>query len=312
MSLTSCPCDFAPDDPRAFIAACADAAGIDRLGFAVAGEVDACCREEYERWIAEGCNAGMGYLERYPDVRNDPRKLLEGARSVISCAISYWHPERQAPGAPRIGLYAHGDDYHDVVRCALEEVAAAIRERYGAECRVCVDTAPIHERYWAAKSGVGFRGANGTLIVPGVGSYCFLGEIVTTLDLSATPPLENSVCEQCGLCVKACPGGALRGDGTIDCRRCLSYMTIEHRGDFPDGFTTGGRLAGCDTCQEVCPHNKTPRPGRHPGLGLRDSLKHLTAADIIALTPDTYAAIFKGSALKRLKLAGLRRNAGHL
>lgn len=316
MSLTCSLCDdggsFAPSDPRALIAAWADEAGVDRIGFAAAVPVDGAERERYEAWLASGCGADMEYLSRYPDVRFDPRGLLPGARTVISCAISYWHPERQHPDAPRIALYAHGDDYHTVVREALEGVAGRIRETWGAETRVCVDTAPVRERYWALRSGVGQRGLNGLLIAPGVGSYCFLGEIVTTLGLEPTPPLRQDVCEGCGRCLKACPAGALRGDGTMDCRRCLSYMTIEYRGDFPPGFSTGGRLAGCDACQQACPHNAAPLPTRHAAFHLRPSLAALGRDEILALTPGSYAELLRGSALKRLKITGLQRNARSL
>lgn len=305
-----------PSQCRATIEAWATEAGIDRIGFSPAGEVDEAYTARYNDWLARGCNAGMDYLARYHEVRRDPRLLLDGAKTIISCAISYWHQETQKSGSPRIAMYAHGDDYHDVVRKILSVVADRMSAEWGCTNRVCVDTAPIHERYWAIRSGIGFRGRNGLLIIPGVGSYCFLGEIITTLDLvhQDKSSIGNSVScpENCGLCVKACPGHALVGDGTMDCNKCLSYLTIEHRGDLPGGFSTGGRLAGCDTCQQVCPHNARPLPTRHPEFMLRPSLRDITRDELSALTPESYAGLFRRSALKRLKLDGILRNLSHL
>lgn len=305
MSLTSSPCD---DPDRRAIVTLAGELGIDRIGFAQAGPVADEQSRHYAGWLAAGSHADMAYLERYPDIRRDPRLLLPGAQTVISCAISYWHPEVQRPDAPQIAMYAHGDDYHDVVRRILTPLADEIARRWGAETRICVDTAPIHERYWAISSGVGFRGRNGLVIAPGVGSYIFLGEIVTTHPFLPTAPLPTDVCDSCGMCVARCPGGALRGDGTLDCSRCLSYLTIEYRGEFPPGFTTGGRLAGCDRCQQVCPHNAAPLPTSHPEFHLRQSLARLTAGEVAELTPATYAELLRRSSLKRIKLPQLQRN----
>lgn len=143
--------------------------GIDRMGFASAEPVNSTQQAHYAAWLASGANAGMDYLTRYPAIRNDPRELLPGARTVISCAVSYWHQEKQSDDSPRIAMYAHGDDYHEVMRRVLGYVAGRMTAEWGVATRVCVDTAPVHERYWALRSGVGFRGRNGLLIVPGVG-----------------------------------------------------------------------------------------------------------------------------------------------
>ncbi|MBD5214580.1 MAG: tRNA epoxyqueuosine(34) reductase QueG [Bacteroidales bacterium] len=309
MSLTSSPCD---DPDRRAIIDLAREHSIDRIGFAKAEPVEATQSAHYQSWLAAGQHAGMDYLERYPDIRTDPRLLLPGTRTVISCAISYWHPEEQQSYAPQIAHYAHGDDYHDIVRRILTPIADEIASRWGAECRICVDTAPIHERYWALRSGVGFRGRNGLIIAPGVGSYIFLAEIVTTHPFLPTEPLPQDICDSCGECIRHCPGHALRGDGTVDCRLCLSYLTIEYRGDFPDGFHTGGRLAGCDRCQQVCPHNVRPKPTSHPEFHLRPALATLTREQVAALTPGSYAELLRRSSLKRIKLPALQRNLRHL
>lgn len=290
----------------------ARAAGIDRIAIAATHIVPDPVTDGYRQWLAEGNHATMDYLERYLDVRRDPELLLPGARSVITCAVSYYHTAAQPAGAPLIAMYAHGDDYHDVMRDMMRPVADYIAATYGAETRICVDTAPVHERYWAVASGLGFRGLNGLVIVPGLGSYCFLGEIFTTAGLEPTPPLPQDTCLGCMRCVSACPGHALSGRSTLDARRCISYLTIEHRGDLPAGVHTGGRLYGCDTCQRVCPHNDGIPESRHSHFDLRPDYAALTVESINSMTPQTYAATFRRSAIKRAKLSGLQRNIRHL
>ncbi len=306
MSLTSYRCD------SSWLSDQANDIGIDRIGVAEAIPVPEHETDRYEHWLSSGGNAAMEYLERYPDIRQDPRRLLDGARSVISCAVSYYHTERQPDGIPVIASYAHGDDYHEVVRELLETLASRIRLTYGGETRVCVDTAPIRERYWAVASGVGFRGRSGLVIVPGLGTYCFLAEIITTVPFRPTGMLSVSECDRCGMCVSKCPGHAINPDGTINASRCLSYLTIEHRGDMPEGFSTGGRLYGCDTCQAVCPHNRDIALSRHKRFSLRPAYNSLTPERIESLTPEEYASIFRHSAIRRARLSGLRRNLRHL
>ncbi|MDE5673379.1 MAG: DUF1730 domain-containing protein, partial [Duncaniella sp.] len=205
------------------------AAGAFKSGIALAGEVDADRMADYDRWLSEGRHASMAYLEKYTDIRRNPALLLPGARSVISSVFNYWWGRSDGP--LQWASYALGDDYHDVVRARLQSVADMIVNQTGAECRVCVDTAPIPERYWAVKSGIGFIGLNRQLIVPGAGTHFFLGEIVTTLPLTPDQP-ETGNCGECRRCLSACPGGALSPEG-LDANRCLSYLTIEHRGDLP-------------------------------------------------------------------------------
>lgn len=286
--------------------------GIDRVGVAVAEPVDPFVTEQYNLWLADGCNGDMAYLEKYPDVRKDPRLLLEGARSIVSCAVSYFHTSRQPDGVPRIASYAHGDDYHEVVKGRLEQLARWIRENYGGYTRVCVDTAPIHERYWAVKAGVGFRGDSGMVIVPGLGTYCFLGEIITTVAIEPTLPCGISRCDSCGKCARMCPGSAINDDGTVDARRCLSYLTIEYRGELPQGMRTGGRLYGCDTCQEACHLNGGARECGYPEFDLRPAYCDLSREKILNMEHGEYIEIFRHSAIKRTKLDGLKRNAQKL
>ncbi len=251
----------------------------------------------FDRWIATGRHGDMGYLEKYPDIRRDPALLLEGARSIVVAAFNYYHKDN---GSLRWARYALGRDYHEEVRERLTRMATQM----GGEWRVAVDTAPLRERYWAVKAGVGFIGLNGLLIVPGAGSWVVLGEIITTLDLEPDKPMERD-CGRCGRCVAACPGQALDGKGGLDARLCRSYLSIEYRGEeVPD---LDGRIYGCDICQEVCPHNRCAVESDifHP----REEVTSLTRGEIIGMEQGDFSRIFSHSAIKRTKLSGLRRNA---
>lgn len=280
------------------------AAGAVAAGVAEAGPVDDMAAETYARWIARGCHGEMGYLDRYHEVRNDPRLLLDGAVSIVAAAFSY---NTVMPEGPlRWARYAVGTDYHDEVRRRLTEVAAEITAQTGAQCRVCVDTAPLRERYWASRAGIGFIGLNNLLIVPGAGSWCVLGFILTTLPLAPDSPCTQG-CGECRRCVTACPGHALDGCGGMDARRCRSYLTIEYRGDDIPGL--GERVYGCDICQEVCPHNRGAAQTRIEGFAPRPEIVTLGREDILSMRQEDFSRIFKGSPIKRAKLAGLVRNA---
>lgn len=281
--------------------------GVEHLGIARSRAVEHQAAEQYRRWLAEGGHAAMDYLNRYDDLRADPRLLLPGAASIICCAVNYYHDTPNASDGPEIALYAQGDDYHEVVRSMLEAIAAEIREIWGGETRVCVDTAPIRERYWAMKSGLGFIGRNNHLIIPGHGSYYFLGEIITTTRFEPDSPI-NVNCGSCRLCIDACPGHALTDNGPVDARRCLSYLTIEHRGPLPEGTDLGNHLYGCDECQRVCPHNRHATPTAIKRLQPRRQVVTLTADDVAQMTQPQFSTIFSHSAIKRTKLAGLQRN----
>lgn len=261
--------------------------------------------EAYRRWIEAGRHGTMDYLAKYDDVRAEPRRLLEGARSVLCTAFSYY-----TPGQPRSALfadYALGEDYHTAVRSALEPVAAWMRERVpGSATRICIDTAPIRERLMAVRAGLGFIGLNNQLITP-VGSRVFLAEILWTADVEPSQPCAAS-CLKCRRCIDACPGHALDGTGGLDARRCLSYLTIEYRGDLPDDLKLPGRIYGCDICQDVCPLNRDKGAEVIEPLLPRTTILTLDHAAIATLTPDSYAATFRRSAIKRAKLTQLLRN----
>lgn len=290
-----------------------DGSGAIAYGIVRVGPVDGHAIAHYGSWIAAGKHGAMGYLDRYHEVRNDPTLLLHGARSMICCAFPYPSPLRLPPMKVHVAAYALGNDYHEVVRRRLNGVAARIAARYGGDTRVCVDTAPLRERYWAMRAGLGFIGRNNHLIIPGLGSNFFLGEIITTAELPETPRRDQprDACGACTRCADACPAKALAVDGSgADARRCLSYLTIEHRGPLPDGTDLHGCLYGCDICAAVCPCNITATPVEPlPEFKPRESLLRLSPDDILGLSQQQFSALFAHSAIKRAKLAGLSRNA---
>ena len=279
---------------------------------ASAGRVSAEAQRRYSDWIARQHHDCMTYAERYCDVRDDVTLLLPDAKTVISVALNYYPDVKQRPDVPQIAYYAYGNDYHEVLRAKLLQLAQFIEQTTGAATRVCVDTAPIREKYWAQQAGIGFVGRNNLLILPGRGSFFFLGEVVTTLELEPDAPLEMS-CGACHRCVDACPGGALSLEGdAADASRCLSCQLIERRGELPEWVAgaKGNRLYGCDECQLCCPHNAQAQPTSEPLFAPREEILNLTASDIATMTQPEFSRIFAHSAIKRAKLDGLKRNLG--
>jgi len=287
----------------------ATALGFDACGFAAAHPVDSEAVERYQRWLQQGHNGCMQWAERNCDVRNDPATLLPGAQTVISLALNYYPAQFQPPDAPRVAYYAYGRDYHEVLRERLTLLSQCVEQLTGCATRPCVDSAPIRERYWAQQAGIGFIGTNCCLIVPGKGSFFFLGEIVTT---AALPPDEpcNASCGDCRQCVKQCPAGALCGDGTLDASRCLSCLLIEHHGELPQWVSrvAGGRVVGCDECQLCCPHNAHAVATTVSDFAPTDTVLHLTPEYIRSLTSGQFKRDFAHSAIVRVRRAGLQRN----
>lgn len=281
--------------------------GIEDIGIATITTIDDTAQKQYETWIMNDYHGEMHYLDKYHDVRQNPALLLPSARSIIVCAINYYPTHRQSPNAPQIASYALGQDYHEVVRAKLAILANFIKENFGGETRVCVDTAPLRERYWAVKAGIGFIGRNNQLIIPHKGSHFFLGEILTTLDLSPNEPCTQS-CLNCGACIKQCPTHAIKLNGSIDARLCLSYLTIEYRGELPEDLPLGNRVYGCDTCQNVCPHNfNAPHTKIIEFLPSKELLS-LDKQSIEEMTQEQFSAVFRHSAIKRTKYSGFMRN----
>lgn len=286
--------------------------GFSAFGVARAEAVGARDADALRRWLAGGCHGGMDYMARHEALRLDPRGLLPGAQSVVVVAMNYLPARRMPSGRPQLALYAYGRDYHDILRERLYRLAAALPPTSDASpgVRVCVDTAPLLERYWAAEAGLGWIGRNTCLILPGQGSFFFLGVLLTTcLSDRYDAPIAPR-CGHCRKCVAACPTQALGGDCTLDARRCLSYLSIEHRGPIPPEL--GRRLRpyiyGCDRCQLVCPHNAQAQPTAEPAFAASEALLDMDGPQWSSLTPERYRTLFAGSAVKRAKYEGLMRN----
>ena len=306
MSSTCCPNDA--EEAKRQVAEYAMSLGFSAVGFARVDDVDADSADNFDRWITERRNGTMEYLERYADIRRNPSLLLDGARTVIVAALNYYPARRRSPDLPQFAFYAYGRDYHEVMRERLASLGDYVREHFGGSTRACVDTAPIRERYWAVKAGVGFVGKNSTLIIPGKGSFFFIGELLTTVEFPPDEPCTLH-CGACSRCVDACPGRAIVDGCRIDARRCLSYLTIEHRGPLPDDVMLGNHVYGCDECQLVCPHNLKAEPTAIPEFVPTEAFLALDREAILAMTPVEFSEIFRHSAVKRAKLDGLQRNA---
>lgn len=298
------------------IKALAKSLGFVALGIARAHPIPKEVRESYISSLQEQGVGDMGYLERNLEVRFDPDKLVSGARSIIVGAFNYFPEKTQRIDAPQIAYYAYGKDYHRVVKDKLFTLLKYLQERIETpfSSRVFVDSAPLMERYWAVQSGVGKVGRNGLLIVPHFGSFCFLGEIVTTLELPADAPSEGSPCGRCMRCVEHCPAQAISKDGRFSPTRCLSYQTIEHHGSLDPKVVAqlGERIYGCDACQLVCPHNRFAYPHQEGLLKPVPDLLEMTSEDWKNLDNETFEQLFEHSAVQRVGFDGLRRNINSL
>lgn len=282
------------------------ASGASAVGFAQAEVVEMACTIGFSSWLADGCHGGMKYLENHPALRRDPRGLLDDAKTVISLAFNYRPVYFRDKVLPEIATYAYGEDYHEVIRRRLSGAVKEICRLYSGDFRICVDSAPVHERYWAWKAGLGFQGLNGTFILPGKGSFFFLAEILTTLELPADEPCLET-CGNCRRCIDTCPGKAIRGDKTIDARRCLSYLTIECREDWDASEYSSIPMFGCDRCQNICPHNRNSLSTDIDEFMPSEQIMSLTPAKIEVMTDDEFRRNFRHSPLYRSKLSGLRR-----
>jgi epoxyqueuosine reductase len=296
--------------------------GFARVGIARAGQPARF--EGFSSWVAAGRHAGMGYLERTAAVRQDPGRLLPGARSVVCLAAPHRSEPLRAADGSRVARYAAGPDYHGTLRARAEETARAAAARIGdgLAWRVCVDSTPLAERSFAAAAGIGWIGKNGCLIDRELGSWLLLAEILTDADLPPDDPVADA-CGSCVRCLTSCPTGAFVAPGILDARRCIAYWTIEHRGTIPDAVkpSIGEHVFGCDVCQEVCPWNppsRRSRPSRTGadlpslrggGLGCEDDASPPTRSEWLSMGPGEWRRRFGATALNRAGRRGLQRNA---
>lgn len=285
--------------------------GFDACGFASATPVDDEAESRYDRWIELGHNGCMQWAAGHRDLRHDPSMLLEGAQTVIALAMNYYPARFQPEGTLRVAYYAYGRDYHEVLREKMSELAHFIEQITHCATRPCVDSAPIRERYWAQRAGLGFIGRNNCLIIPGKGSYFFLGEIVTSASLPPDEPCTLT-CGNCGKCVEACPTGALHREGAADCNRCLSCLLIEnHEATLPTWVSdvVGDKVVGCDECQLCCPHNAPAKATQVEDFAPTQAVMTLTRQGVEAMTSSQFKRAFAHSAISRLRYKTLLRNA---
>ena len=295
--------------------------GFTSIGFARATRLD---REadRLEAWLGKGYHGEMGYMANHFEERVDPRRLVEGAKTVISLAFNYHNPDRPTdpdPNTPRIATYAYGEDYHHVLKAKLRTLLAFIRAEAPApdevEGRCFVDSAPLLERDWAARAGLGWNGKNTLLIHPRRGSYYFLAELVLNLEVDTYDSPLRDHCGTCTRCIDACPTQAISPTGyVLDATRCISYLTIELRDALPTEFA--GKMEhwafGCDICQDVCPWNRFAHRHTEPALEPHPDLLDLTARDWDDLTDEVFRRVFRRSAVRRTKFVGLKRNLDFL
>ena len=287
--------------------------GFDLVGIARTGPAPTA--KQFDRWLSDGHAGEMHYLERGAEKRRDTSRPVDGARSAIVVGMNYGGREPSGP----VARYARGDDYHDVLETKLRALHHYIDELVGTPVRgkAYVDTGPLLERDLGRLAGLGWFGKNTMLINPRLGSFFFLGVLLLDLDVPPDPPFESDHCGTCTRCLDACPTNALIEPGVLDARRCISYLTIEQKGEIPVDLREriGGLLYGCDICQDVCPWNEKfsrALPDESPyaarsALGATDA--RTLALNLLSMTPEEFGPAFKRSPMKRAKLRGLRRNA---
>jgi epoxyqueuosine reductase len=269
--------------------------------------------EEFRKWLEAGEYGDMQWMAKSPGRRTDPREVLPGVRSVVSVALNYYRPPPAARAAEdgargRIARYAWGDDYHDVMDGRLRDLAAALGEM-GGEQRLYVDTGPVLERDWASAAGLGWNGKSTVQIHSRLGTWTFLGEILTTLEIDPDAPSRDH-CGNCTRCIAACPTAAITAPRHVDARRCISYLTIEHKGAIPEEFrrAIGDRIYGCDECLDVCPWNRFAKESRETAFAARPFVAGWTLREFLALTDTAFRELFRHSPVKRIKRPAFLRN----
>ncbi|WPU92518.1 tRNA epoxyqueuosine(34) reductase QueG [Mucilaginibacter sabulilitoris] len=287
-----------------------------KLGFLFCGISKANFLEEeapsLEAWLKKNMHGEMQYMENHFDKRLDPRLLVDGAKSVISLGVNYYTDSGQDdPAAPKISKYAYGMDYHTVIKDKLRQLLQIINEKIGeVGGRVFVDSAPVLDKAWARKAGMGWIGKNSNLLNKKAGSFFFLAELIIDLELEYDIAPTADHCGTCTSCIDACPTDAIVGPYVVDGSRCISYLTIELKNEIPQEFKgkMDNWMFGCDVCQDVCPWNRFSVLNTEPAFTPHPELLTLKASDWQEITQDVFQKVFKNSAVKRTKFSGLKRN----
>lgn len=285
-----------------------------RLGFLSCGISKAQFLEDeaprLEDWLNKNRHGQMQYMENHFDKRLDPTKLVEGSKSVISLLLNYYPDQEQTNNSYKLSKYAYGTDYHIVIKEKLKTLLNFIQEEIGAvNGRAFVDSAPVLDKAWAAKSGLGWIGKNSNLLTQKVGSFFFIAELILDLELEYDLPTTNH-CGTCTACIDACPTQAIVAPYVVDGSKCISYFTIELKDNIPSEFKgkMDDWMFGCDVCQDVCPWNRFSKPHNEPLFNPHPELLAMTKKDWEEITEDVFKNVFKNSAVKRAKLSGLKRN----
>ncbi len=296
---------------RQLVKSLASALGFDYCGIARAEKLDEDARR-LENWLNQGFHGKMKYMENYFDLRVDPTQLVPGAKSVITLLKNYYPQELQQTDGPKISKYAYGKDYHEVIRDQLNQFLSLLREQIGEiNGRGFVDSAPVLERSWAVRSGLGWVGKNGNLLTRKSGSFYFISTLVTDLDLEPDDPFAGDFCGSCTRCIDACPTDAILPNRVIDGSRCISYFTIELKDELLPSELSGrfdNWIFGCDICQDVCPWNRFSKPASEPAFQPIPEILHLNTLEWEEMTEEAFKKIFKHSPLKRTKFTGIQRN----
>ncbi|MBS4066354.1 MAG: tRNA epoxyqueuosine(34) reductase QueG [Chitinophagaceae bacterium] len=285
--------------------------GFDYCGIAKAQRLDDDARR-LEQWLNNGMHGTMQYMANHFELRVDPTKLVPGAKSVITFMLNYYPLAKQNENAPKISKYAFGNDYHDIIRSKLKLLLQSIKENIGdVNGRGFVDSAPVLERSWAAKSGLGWVGKNGNLISKQNGSFFFIATIICDLELEHDAPFANDYCGTCTKCIDSCPTDAILPEKVIDGSKCISYFTIELKDALIDETMKGkfqNWMFGCDICQDVCPWNRFSKPSSETGFTPIPEILNLTTQQWEEMSEETFQQVFKNSPLKRTKYRGIERN----
>jgi len=289
--------------------------GFDYCGIAKAQQLDEDARR-LEQWLKKGLHGNMQYMENYFDLRIDPTKLVPGARSVITLLLNYFPQQSQQSDTPNISKYAYGKDYHEVIKKKLNALLALMNEHIGEiHGRGFVDSAPVLERTWARRSGLGWIGKNGNLITKRQGSFFFIATLITDIELEYDDPYAKDYCGTCRKCIDSCPTGAIGEGKVINGSQCISYYTIELK-DMLLPEDKKGQFAnwmfGCDVCQDVCPWNRFAKPTQETEFTPIPEILNFTSKEWESLTEDAFKKIFRHSPLKRSKFQGIQRNVKFL